>query len=857
MGVIEMKDTENGVLTGFISYSHDDVQEVVSLKNELAEMTQAGLIDIWYDRKIDAGTKWSPLIESQLNASDIVIFCISASFLKSDSCRKEFRRAIELKRESFSEIIPIILKDCGWKDDKEISEYQAIPEYGNPVESFSDKAVAYSQIRKSLAKKINIILRRKSLRHTAEFEKELQSLDPLLNVSSSDHVNLRLEDIFVDLELSNQDANEKEIKTVQGADLLGKLIDGQKILLSGDSQSGKTSLCKKLCIDLFGKCYFPVYFSGKDCYEGDAEKKLRRLIGEQYSDPDCIPDDRVIYILDNFYRCRKPDCFLASISKCRSVILVVNDVYSLNMRHMSFLKDYAHFSILQLRARKRDELIDKWLVANSPDGRVPFDNYKTHDMLVRRVDTALGKIFGKGLIPSYPFYILSILIISENAGAPINPDISSQGYCYQALLYAVLRRVKVPPQHIDIYINFLTELAYMLFKECNHGGCTEDQLNVFVSKYKEKFNLPISPKNIFETLGFAKIFTCDSFAYYDFSYPYLKYYFIAKYLSEHYGDCREDLDRIFSHLGKTSNAYIAIFIAHHSRNVPYLEYVEDKTKAIFGDLNGCYLTQKDMRGFDEQSQLILKAVLPEQGNNPDFEREKILEQKEKMELIESQESDEDEDDIVDATIKDTVVAIRLCQVMGQIIKSRPGSIPLDIQTKLVRSIIGVYAQIIRVFFNTFNDKASQNAIIEYISYCLQKHGKDGHDINTGNTLREKATKLFWNINFITTYAMVVHCAYAIGSNELIGVIKSVCGGHDNLPLMSIVSYAVEIMFAKRLSIDGIKKVFPLVPLTVQNMFRFLIARFCHTHRVAFNDRQRVEKLFNLPPTLPLYIKAQK
>ena len=74
-------------LCGFISYSHDDVKEIIELKKELDEFVVNHSLSIWYDRMIDVGSKWEPQIELQLKNADIVIFCITSSFLKSKSCR--------------------------------------------------------------------------------------------------------------------------------------------------------------------------------------------------------------------------------------------------------------------------------------------------------------------------------------------------------------------------------------------------------------------------------------------------------------------------------------------------------------------------------------------------------------------------------------------------------------------------------------------------------------------------------------------------------------------------------------------------------------------------------------------------
>ncbi len=845
-------------LNGFISYSHADAKEVVELKARLEEFTNNRTLALWYDREIGAGTKWEPEIEEQLNGADIIVFCISDNFLKSNSCRDEFRKAIELKRETYAEIIPIILKECKWQEEKEISVYQAIPEYGKPVVSFEAIEEAYVQISKVITDKINLISRRKRLVFVDAFNVELQSMDPLLTVSGSEHLDLRLEDVYVDLELNDQWDNGKESTPIQGTELVPKLINGERLLISGDSQSGKTSLCKNLCFQLLAKCHFPVYMSGKEAYQGDAAKMIDRIVRGQYTDSECIDRRRVILILDDFHKCKHFEKFLAGIPKCCSVLLVLDDVYSLNLRNTVELKEYHPFVILPLRARKRNELIKKWLTASRREDNYNhglFDNYKTQDRLVTHVESTLGKMFGRGLIPAYPFYILSILITSETAAKPLNQEISSQGYCYQVLLYAVLWRVGVRNQHMDMYVNILTELAYMLFKKHGAKKCDEEALNEFVKEYSKKFNLPVSAKQIFDNLERAKVFGVDGLGYYDFHYSYLKYYFIAKYMAEHYDDCDADFEHVFSHLGSSANAYIAIFVAHHERSIHYLNRIVEKTVKVFNGVAGCYLSHADMKAFDNQSKLIVKAALPGSDNNPDEERDKLLAEKEKVESVQAGMSSADEE-IADPELRDFVIAIRLCQVVGQILKTRPASIPVEIQQGMIKSIIDAYARILRLFFDTFNDKDTQDSIVDYISYTLgTRMSKNG--AKDPVRMRSLAERIFWNLNFAITYGLMIHCVYAIGSSDLANIIKSTCSDQKDAPLMMIIPYVVEVIFKKKVDVDGMKRIFPNLPETVKNMLRFVVVYFCRTHHVLYKERQKVEQLFELKPLLPLFIENQR
>jgi TIR domain-containing protein len=58
----------------FFCYAHEDEPLLNKLKTHLFPLQRKGLIDIWHDRDISAGTDWEQQIKEQLNAAQIIIF---------------------------------------------------------------------------------------------------------------------------------------------------------------------------------------------------------------------------------------------------------------------------------------------------------------------------------------------------------------------------------------------------------------------------------------------------------------------------------------------------------------------------------------------------------------------------------------------------------------------------------------------------------------------------------------------------------------------------------------------------------------------------------------------------------------
>ena len=67
----------------FITYSHNDPQQNTELKTRLAVMENEGKIKLWDDNEILPGDEWYKDISTNLAASDILLYLVSATSLAS------------------------------------------------------------------------------------------------------------------------------------------------------------------------------------------------------------------------------------------------------------------------------------------------------------------------------------------------------------------------------------------------------------------------------------------------------------------------------------------------------------------------------------------------------------------------------------------------------------------------------------------------------------------------------------------------------------------------------------------------------------------------------------------------------
>lgn len=70
----------------FISYSHCDEPLCEELVKHLAALRRENKIDVWYQRQISGGEDWRGQIDKRLEAADLILLLVSASFIASDYC---------------------------------------------------------------------------------------------------------------------------------------------------------------------------------------------------------------------------------------------------------------------------------------------------------------------------------------------------------------------------------------------------------------------------------------------------------------------------------------------------------------------------------------------------------------------------------------------------------------------------------------------------------------------------------------------------------------------------------------------------------------------------------------------------
>ena len=116
-----------------------------------------GLIDVWHDQRIEAGTEWKDKIDENLERADIILLLISADFMASDYCyEKEMKCALKRHEKGEARVIPIILRTHNWTKAP-FAKLQALPRDAKAITSWSDRDAAWTNVSEGIERVVATI----------------------------------------------------------------------------------------------------------------------------------------------------------------------------------------------------------------------------------------------------------------------------------------------------------------------------------------------------------------------------------------------------------------------------------------------------------------------------------------------------------------------------------------------------------------------------------------------------------------------------------------------------------------------------------------------------------------------------
>lgn len=836
--------------TIFISYTHSDENEVDNIVKFFKPMELSGEIVIHQDRRVKSGGDLFPEIQEMMEESDIFLLFVSQDYLLSPACIKEVDFARKKRKENNIIVVPIILSNCTWTNNEFISSLKCLPKDAQAVSSYADRSEAYNYIYKEILPHIEYRKKIYSLKFSKVFSSSLND-SGFLKSSLSSRKELLLTDVYVYPKLQcceEMDRNDKffsEKKVFDAHELIDNFRIGTKLILAGDGQSGKTSLLMRLCSEYREKNFYPILIKDKErFFEGSLEKRIEKSFAEEYETDLLLkelPKEKIILLIDDFHNARDQEKLLEIIANYPNAYLIVDDIFSINIKESGRLGDFIRCRILEYNSLQRNALLKKWLdVSDSSqeDIDVSEDQYRRLDEKTAIVDSVLGKVFGKGIMPSYPFFILSIVSTYDSVKKPLDQDITSQGYCYQALLLYYLSKQKVKSDEVDTYMNFLSQFAYELYNKKTQK-VTKDDFNVFFEKYKEEYTFTIKKDLFLNNLQKAQILKF-SLGYYSFTYSYLYYFFTGKFFAEEEDSIvQADLQNMVNNLHKEENAYITIFIAHHTKKKLLLEKIKSVCESLFKKDEVAKLDKNELVFFDEQSKNIIQSkIIP---SDCEETRQKELAAKDESELT-------DLDEFKDEFATELRRSIRTVEVAGQILKNRIGSIKIKDAKEIYRIAQNVHLRLMSNFLNMIKDEKNQKILIDYISNHLKSKKDD--EKKSDLEKKENAKRIFWNLNYFVILALIDKIRASLGSSKLCDIVKSISDESD-IPVLKVIKHVDLMWYKKQVDIEEIKKLVfedELFSEIAKSAMKFFVSSYVAHHKLNYKEVSQIKEALGVSQT---------
>ena len=163
------------------------------METALSLLKRNKLLKDWSDLNILPGQTIPKEVKEKMNEANILAFLLSPDFIASDECMKEWEYAKEFTAKGKPIFrIPIILRDCPWKDLLRNDNVKALPNDGKAVTNFDSKDTAWMQVYDGIKAVINQL--KKNPTPESKFRTEVENINDLLipSVDKSEHEGFML-----------------------------------------------------------------------------------------------------------------------------------------------------------------------------------------------------------------------------------------------------------------------------------------------------------------------------------------------------------------------------------------------------------------------------------------------------------------------------------------------------------------------------------------------------------------------------------------------------------------------------------------------------------------------------------------
>lgn len=664
---------------------------------------------------------------------------------------------------------------------------------------------------------------------------------------------LHVSDVFVYPDLDEN--NDAKSDRIDARTIIKK--DSRNIIIYGDDLSGKTALLHQYQRDLVGSNVVPIFLNASDLRVKTLENFTKVLVTkfrEQYVDTPEYESyikhviehspEVVVPLIDDLPNIgikqeKSRHNFIKSVvERFANTIFTVHRSSELEFLAKSewkqiFLK-HKHYTILQLGHLKRDELIEKWLTAHDEDmDEANMLNSKKD--LSQKVNIATGKSF----VPAYPFYLLAMLQILETGSN--NMRDSAYGELYTYLITDALGGAGAKHDDLDFYKTYLSHLAHYFFKR-DLSICDQIEMENFFSSYINEMSIDKHFRSVNKLLVRARILVNKDGGY-GFQFSYIRYYFIAKYLSDTWSqeDTKATITQLVASLNKDRHANIIIFLIHHSKNPELIESILAESNKLFHDIAESTLSIGEVAKYNE---LITDQVSPEfKDIDPGENRRNELRLKDEIES--NHDNYEEPHEVVNLFGK-IQYAFRLMDVLGQIANNYYGSLDGKSKADIINEIYNLGLRSMNALLHDYSEYID-GIKSEIRAAIINKDGKT-------DNIDKLTNDIVYSFTQIIVFAFIKKTSDSIMSKNLFPVLSKL-GYNPDHAAKRLVTTAIKLNFPYELNSakDEIIKFFSDLEgnFLTRDVLRFLVLNHLYNYHVDSSLKQSICTNLNIKMKNPV------
>lgn len=404
----------------------------------------------------------------------------------------------------------------------------------------------------------------RQFRLTAQFEEWLDELeDPLTHPREDD---LRLSHLFTYSDLrkvtslgdGGGDADggkaSELIDRIKSGDVVAELAAQSRSLLVGGDKSGKTSILKRLFVDLHHLGFVPLFLKGGDVVRSGNVNHLRRqveaAVKQQYQllTPaafEQLPREKKVLLLDDFHdaptdaQARKRVVDFVDDRFGKSLLAASGDFYiellgRRGAHDAAPLLLHQRYEVAEFGKQRFEELALRWTSL----GRADQDPTQIRTMALELCDK-VHSLLAAGGLPHTPWLLAVILEHDESPDATIAAKNGDYGHLYHAVITVRLAKSKATRFNLNGKFTYLSEFAYHLHKN-KRSVLNEQESRQFHADHVNRYDLTLDFEQVRDDLIETRMLRLDG-GELAFRHKYVYAFFVAYWLSRniHRDDAQE------------------------------------------------------------------------------------------------------------------------------------------------------------------------------------------------------------------------------------------------------------------------------------------------------------------------------